>query len=149
MRRQKVLNPSDRHRVDGRLLGMKSHTDLREAWRITVRCKNDLRHAKILEFPITWDEAVIVALADAIAGRGACFVHPPGELSPVGACSACGSELTATTERWRNDEAQKAKRSAAFVERLRASGSQRRPDLLQDGERAGKKAVSLPRDARR
>lgn len=102
MRKQKVLNPSDRDRVDGRFLGLKSHTDLREAWRITVRCKNDLSHAKILEFPITWDEAVIGALAAVIAGRGACFVHPPGELSPIGACSACGCELTATAERWRN-----------------------------------------------
>jgi hypothetical protein len=81
MRKQKVLNPSDRDRVDGRFLGLKSHTDLREAWRITVRCKNDLSHAKILEFPITWDEAVIVALAEVIA---------------------CGCELTPTAERWRN-----------------------------------------------
>lgn len=104
MRRHKQPRPVEEEhtRTDGRFLGYRSHSDRREAWRIVVRCKADATHAKILELPLEWEEDVIEKLALILSGKGNCFIHPPGDLCPVGLCVVCGNELEATFEKWRN-----------------------------------------------
>lgn len=68
--------------------------------RITVRCKQDENHAKILRFDakeISYEMAK--AMAEVFRGEGPAFILRPGPSCPVGKCAVCGGELSAITER--------------------------------------------------
>lgn len=67
--------------------------------RITVRCREDQRHAKVLRFDgQQFSLPMVRAMAEVFAGEGRAFILKPGPLSPIGKCAVCGGKLDATVE---------------------------------------------------
>lgn len=82
--------------------------------RITVRCKNDQDHAKILKIDARLGIEYAEALCGLIDGSSRHYIHPPGDLSPIGKCGICHGKLAATVEEVEtNDAKSKRKPSAA------------------------------------
>ena len=67
--------------------------------RIIVRCKENPDHAKILRIGNELGTKYAVNLAKLLDGSSPHYIHPPGDLSPIGKCGICHGKLTATVEK--------------------------------------------------
>ena len=68
-----------------------------KVYEITVRCANDIHHAKKLRLKNEVRDWVdqFAALID---GSSAFYILKPGELSPIGKCATCGGQLRCEVE---------------------------------------------------
>lgn len=82
--------------------------------RIIVRCKENSDHAKILRIGNELVREYAENLAGLLDGSSRFYIHPPGDLSPIGKCGICHGQLTATVEEVETKDAKpKRKPSAA------------------------------------
>lgn len=63
--------------------------------RITIRCKADAKHAKIIRVRARLGLRKAEELAELLDGTSLAYVHPPGPSSPIGHCCVCQSEVEA------------------------------------------------------
>lgn len=63
--------------------------------RITVRCKSDPKHAKIVRVRARLGIQKAEELAELLDGSSLAYVHRPGPNSPIGRCCICQSDVEA------------------------------------------------------
>jgi hypothetical protein len=72
--------------------------------RLIVRCTGDSNHAKVLRIQRDYGGHEGAGLAFAkvlgrlLSGTSPMYIHPPGEMSPIGFCRLCGEKLTCVVE---------------------------------------------------